>query len=345
MDGIQVHKGEAVPSTASRSAPTSLAMNPAAAKTTSHYIRALRRRFWMVLAIAVPLAIASSILVLKLPPVFMAKAEIEINPPGIDPELSALMTHDPGHRDPTITANYVPNHEAWLRSKWLAQKVVDDDSIASEVAQYADPAFELFKTLTVQRLKGTNSFTVTLEGSDPARTRKLLDMLLIKLKREATNENEEKLRTTGEYANDTLKKLKESSSQLDRVIETALTNTNTIGPGGRNILEERFVNLGSIMTHKQLRLGELEQQLKMSELFPRYETDPEASARASRIAELTRKKRVFERALIEMRKTVRNFNGDSAVQRTAGMLDDVLDELDELRSFRKERLSTPHQIL
>src|SRR5450432_4026857 len=99
MDGIQVHKGEAVPSTVSRGASGSHAVNPVAAKTTSHYIRALRRRFWMVLLIAVPLAIACSILVLKLPPVYMAKAEIEINPPGIDPELSALLTHEPGHRD------------------------------------------------------------------------------------------------------------------------------------------------------------------------------------------------------------------------------------------------------
>ena len=67
MDGIQVHKGYAAPAAFSKSAPSSLAMNPAAVKTTSHYFRALRRRFWMVLSIAVPLAIASSILVLKLP--------------------------------------------------------------------------------------------------------------------------------------------------------------------------------------------------------------------------------------------------------------------------------------
>ena len=298
----------------------------------------------MVLLIAVPLAIASSIVVLKLPPVYMAKAEIEINPPGIDPELSALLTHEPGHRDPSITANYVPNHEAWLRSKWLAQKVVDDASLASEVAQYADPALELFKTLTVQRLKGTNSFNVALEGSDPARTRKLLDMLLIQFKNDTTDENEVKLGTTAQYANETLDKLKESSKKLDGVIENALRNTNTIGPGGRSILEERFVSLGSIMTQKRLRLGELQQQLTMGELFPRYETDPETSARASRIAELKRAKRRYERGLIDMRKSVRNFNMDPSVQRVAGFLDDVLDELDELRSFRKDKVSTPTEM-
>ena len=120
MDKIQVHKGYAAPAAQIKSSPSSLAINPAAVKTTSHYIGALRRRFWMVLLIAVPLAIASSILVLRLPPVYVAKGEIEINPPSIDPVLSALMTHEPGRHDPSATASYVPNHEAWLRSKGLA---------------------------------------------------------------------------------------------------------------------------------------------------------------------------------------------------------------------------------
>ena len=44
------------------------------------------------------------------------------------------MTHEPGRHDPSVTASYVPNHEAWLRSKGLAQKVVSDPSIAAELA-------------------------------------------------------------------------------------------------------------------------------------------------------------------------------------------------------------------
>ena len=57
------------------------AVNPAAVKTTSNYLKALKRRFWVVLAVAVPLAITTSILVLRLPPVYVVRAEIEINPP------------------------------------------------------------------------------------------------------------------------------------------------------------------------------------------------------------------------------------------------------------------------
>jgi succinoglycan biosynthesis transport protein ExoP len=82
MDGIRTYKGYPAPPSPLRAAPTSLAINPAAVKTTSNYVRALRRRVWAVLALAVPLAIAVSIYVLRLPPVYLAKAEIEIRDPS-----------------------------------------------------------------------------------------------------------------------------------------------------------------------------------------------------------------------------------------------------------------------
>src|ERR1700722_15979533 len=121
------------PATTMKGVPISLATNTVAIKSTTHYLKALRIRFWMVLLIAVLLAILFFILVLRLPPVYLAKDEIEIIPPLIDPQLSALMTHKTGRHDPATTAAYVSNHEAWLRSKWLAQKVVNDPSIASEM--------------------------------------------------------------------------------------------------------------------------------------------------------------------------------------------------------------------
>ena len=118
MDEIRTYKGYPAPPSPLRAAPTSLAINPAAVKTTSNYVRALRRRVWAVLALAVPLAIAVSIYVLRLPPVYLAKAEIEIHPPEYDPVLSTLVSHDIGRRDPTSQERYVPNRAAQLRSKW-----------------------------------------------------------------------------------------------------------------------------------------------------------------------------------------------------------------------------------
>jgi polysaccharide biosynthesis transport protein len=345
MDGIQVHKSYAAPAEFSKGMSTSLAINPAAVKTTSHYLRALRRRFWMVLSIAVPLAITGSILVLRLPPVYLAKGEIEINPPVIDPELSALMTHEPGRHDPSATASYVPNQEARLRSKGLAQEVVNELSMTSDLTQFADPAFELFRSLNVLRLKNTNLFIVSLEGNDPARTKILLETLLFQLQKTAKQENNDKLYKVKEYAENRLATLEKESKELDVTIVAALAKSNTIGPGGRSILEERFVNLGSIMSQKRFKLGDLQQQLTIAQLMPKYEFDPEAGSRASRIAELNRTKKTYTRMLEEMRRQIRGFNTDPVVKRLAGRLDDVLDELEELRSIKKEKLATPNELI
>ena len=345
MDEIQVHHGYTAPAPLSKTAPAPLAINPAAVKTTSHYIRALRRRIWMVLSIAVPLAIGSSILVLKLQPVYLAKGEIEINPPAVDPELSALMTHEPGHHDPSVTATYVPNQEARLRSKGLAQEVVSDPAIANDLVQFTDPASELFRSLNVLRLKNTNLFIVSLEGNDPARTRKLLEMLLIQLQTNAKKENFEKLDSVKIYAQNRLDDLEKESRKFDELIVAALSKSNTIGPGGKSILEERFVNLSSVMTQKRFKLGELQQQLTMAQMMPKYDFDPEANGRAARIAELTRVKKTYTRGLEEMHRSIRNFNSDPVVRRIAGNLNDVLDELDELRSFKKEKLATPTELI
>ena len=46
------------------------------------------------------------------------------------------------------------------------------------------------------RLKGTNSFIVSLEGNDPAQTRKLLDMLLIQLQERTRQEKMTRSSTT-----------------------------------------------------------------------------------------------------------------------------------------------------
>ena len=178
MDGIQTYRSSAAPPNSIRPGPGAATVNPATVKTASNYLTAVRRRFWMVLAVSVPLAIGSSILVLRMPAVYLVRAEIEINPPEIDPWLSTLVSHELGRREPSSQANYVPNQEARLRSKWLAELVVTQPEIAAELTQYVDPAVELFKSLTVVQVKKTNSFIVSLEGLDPGRTKRLLEKLL-----------------------------------------------------------------------------------------------------------------------------------------------------------------------
>ena len=156
MDGIQAYKGDAAPPSTSRpSIRRRRGVNPAAVKSTSNYLKALKRRFWVVLAVAVPLAITTSILVLKLPPVYMVKAEIEINPPELDP-----LAHD-ARRDRGRPPRRIEPGQ--LRGQPRSQAAEPGSSpsgssatrrIAPKVSQYADPAFELVSSsLVVQQVK------------------------------------------------------------------------------------------------------------------------------------------------------------------------------------------------
>ena len=131
MDGIQAYKGEAAPPSTSRPsfAGAPAVVSPAAVKTTSNYLTALGRRYWVVLAVAIPLAVTTSIVVLRQPPVYVAKVEIEIKPPELDQWLTTLVATESGHRDPSSHANYVANNEVKLRGRTLAERVVSDPTI------------------------------------------------------------------------------------------------------------------------------------------------------------------------------------------------------------------------
>jgi len=320
-------------------------VNPAAVKTTANYLQSLRRRFWMVLAISVPLAIGGAILVLKMPPVYLAKTDIEINPPEIDPALSALVTHDVWRRDSLSAAQYVPNRETWLRGRRLHEQVVNDPSILPEASQYLDPAFELFKSLVVTQVKKSNTFTVSLEASDPVRAKKLLDTLLDKFKEDVNTDNADKLQATKEFAEQSLKKLRDGLTAMDQLIEKNLRETRTIGPGGRSIVEEQYVNLGTLLQQKAAKLGEIQQQKIFAEMFPKFQPDPRADAREGRIAQLEAQAKKQRNFLFQMQRTIRNFNSDPAVKVWAKSLDDTLDELENLRSIKTEMAASPTEML
>ncbi|MCA1684805.1 MAG: hypothetical protein LC745_02230, partial [Planctomycetia bacterium] len=96
--------------------------NPAALKTPSDYVRALRRRVWLVFMVAVPLGIASTVYAVRQPSVYRASTSVLIKPPQYDPMLAMLVSNEGGRRDPDSTNNYLPNRVALLKSKGLAQR-------------------------------------------------------------------------------------------------------------------------------------------------------------------------------------------------------------------------------
>jgi polysaccharide biosynthesis transport protein len=329
------------------SVPMPVPINPAAVKTPSDYLRAMRRRIWLILAVAVPMAIGASIWALRQPRIYQARAEITIEPPEFNPMLTTLVSHEIGRHDPTTQERYIPNRVALLQSKGLAERVFNTNpTFASELAAFDDPAQELILNgLLVRQILKTNMFLVTLEGKDPTRTKNLLESLLKEFKELAQLEKQERTADTKDYAVQRLSKFRNDLETLDQRILNQLTTVRTIGPGGKNIFEEQYINLGNALMHKQMRIGELNQQLMIAKSFSRNSFTAGQGPREQQITLLEAEKKKWIRTLWKDKHTVRNFDGDPGAQYHAQRLNEILDELDELRSIKTQMADTPEKVI
>ena len=163
---------------------------PSLPKGSSDYLRALRRRTWLVLAIGVTLSVAGAVVVVRLPAVYRATAQISIEPPTYDATLSTLIEHEVGRNDPEAALKYVPNQLVKLQSKGLAEQVVSHPDFDQPTPAAGDPAQELLNNLQTRPLPKSDYIIVTLEGTDPERTTKQLNKLLELFRDEAEGEKD-----------------------------------------------------------------------------------------------------------------------------------------------------------
>ena len=68
-------------------------------------------------------------------------------------------------------------------------------------------------------------------------------------------------------------------------------DADTIGPGGKNIIQAQYEMLGSLMIQKRARLDELQQQAWVAQLFPNVKGQAEPRPGDGQIDELERVRR------------------------------------------------------
>src|SRR3954449_6400576 len=122
MDGIQPYAAGSRPLVATVHSPSP---HPSAAKSPSDYLRAIRRRFWLALAVAIPVATAGTLYVLRMPPVYSVTASIEVKPPKVHPRVASLVAHggEIARTDSVADEKYVPDTLALLNSKSMLDEV------------------------------------------------------------------------------------------------------------------------------------------------------------------------------------------------------------------------------
>jgi capsular exopolysaccharide synthesis family protein len=296
---------------------------------------------WLVLAVGVPLGVGGAVLVVKMPAVYRATAQIQIEPPEYDQVLETLVSHNSGHRDPNAAETYVANKLALLRSKTLAEQVVTSPDFAQPLTPGGDPAQELLDCLQTRQVPGSSHFIVTLEGTDPARTAKMLYALLEKLRDQTREEIERMNDRSKANAVEHLGRLEREMQALNKRMELTLKGSAVIGPGGKNLLEEQWQLAGLSLTQKQAKLGDMRQQAWLAQVLPGGRDNPELSVRQSMLAELEKQRRTLSRSLRQYQRTMRHFDTDNATRIQAGKLEDVMDEIERLRSEPVAKAESP----
>ncbi|MBV8383783.1 MAG: polysaccharide biosynthesis tyrosine autokinase [Planctomycetaceae bacterium] len=336
MDGIQPSvTGPPRPPGLQAHTPTFTPLHgPTPSKSPSDYLRALRRRIWLVLVIAVPLGVLGAVWTVRQPSVYRAVAQVVIEPPQFDPVLSTLVSNNGVPRDAEASEKYIPNRIAMLKSKVMADQVfINDPSLIPTGLSAQEASEELLANLQARLIQGTNQVTVSLEGTDPARTVKQLSLLLELMKKQARDEVVQKNYDSRDGAQASLKQLEGESRVLnEKIYEMLRKHADTIGPEGKNIKQAQFEMLGSLLMQKHARLGELQQQAWLAQSFPNLKGQAESSSREGQIAELERVREELTGRMRQFRRTIRYFDSDPSVKYTAEKLDRVMDRLTRLRS-------------
>jgi capsular exopolysaccharide synthesis family protein len=332
MDGIQPYVATSRPP-----AVASTVADLSAVKAPSDYVRAVVRKIWLVLVVAVPISVAVTIWAVRQPPVFQASAQITIVPPEYDPMLAALVSKEVGRGDPSASEKYLPNRVAQLKSKSLIERVLNDPSfLQGAPPSDGDAVEEFLRNLTTKHLVGTNHVNVFLEGNDAARTARQLRILLETFEADARLESSKVNEDIAEYAKQNLDGLLRELTELERKNLEMLKVSTTIGPGGKNIIQTQYETLNLALLQKRSRLDDFQQQSFLAQVSPKARAQFEDPSIPGMMSELHRERRRLEEKLENGRRVMRsNFDNDPSSKFWAGKLERVLDELNALQSLPK----------
>jgi len=309
-------------------------------KSASDYLRALRRRCWLVALVALVVGVAGTLFVLRLPPVYRVSAQVLIEPPQFDPLLAGIVANDGARPDPQATAQYIPNRLAHLRSKALANEVVADPRVAqSGDPGGGDPAADLLAKLsTRQLLPNTGYYDVFLEGNDPERTTRLLNTLLDRFEKDAKDENFRMLDVSRGHAQHNLDALQKELVNLDKKVNELLQGSPIFAPGGRNILLDHWAAMTALYQQSRMRHNDLVNQHKLSQIWPNLNGAPPPTARESELAELKRAKKKYLDYANYLRRMLPpgKFDHDPAAKNVAMKLAGIMDDMKQLEAGAEE---------
>ena len=338
MDGIQAYSPTSPPQprpiVATVHGPATPHGGPpgAATKTAADYLGAVRRRIWLVLLVAIPIASAGTLLVLRMPAIYSVSAQITIEAPKSDPAISRLVgSGETIINDTGASEKYVPNTLALLNSRSFLQAVLADPALAvpDSALDAADPAAEMVGKIKTRPIPQSSTVQLTYEGKDPETIRRILAHVLRKFEDKANDKSRVASHEAAEKAEHTLKQLALDLENLDRSLARLIQENKDIAPNGQNLkLAEYELGKGNLI-HQRNQLAALQQRIELDSIRPQ-QASPAALAAAQKIAQLEEQR---ARPAARLRKALNatRDKSDAAVVNARLELGEIDARLDQMR--------------
>jgi polysaccharide biosynthesis transport protein len=327
MDGIQPYASGPRPLVATvHSTPFS----PSSVKTTSDYLRAVRRRIWLVLAVAIPFATVGTLLVLRLPAIYQVKAQIEVKQPRVDPNIDKMVGNGT-ERSEGLDEKFVPNTLALLTSKYMIEKIIRSPTLGlPPSALEGDPAGELIGAIKVKPIPLSHQYIIMLEGRDPERITRTLNILLEQFRDEIGDKSQDATERAKADAQSTLAKHSDELRKVQKDLEVLLTRSKSLSPGGRNLDEAKYDALSQQLYFQKQQAMNTTTTAQLSASKP--EPEPMMSpAKASKIAKLEEKRENAEMKLRNAKRIARE-TSDPARKRWEHEIEEIDADLARLEN-------------
>jgi polysaccharide biosynthesis transport protein len=327
MDGIQPYAGG--PRSLVTVHPTG--PSPASVKTPSDYLRAIRQRVALVLAIAIPMATAGTLFVLRMPATYLVTARIEIKEPKIDDQIAIIVTHGELSRGHADDEKYIPDTLAMLNDKGLAEETVFDRALGLPAsALEGEPGVELASKIKYRQMPLSHLYDVTLEGRDPNRITKTLNVLLEKFKRRADRESRNANEQAQTHASAMQKKLSAELDKLEEYLTNHVKNSKSLAPGGRSLTEAQYDMLRQRLGYQQDSAINLRRQAQLDMARPPAQSSGDPAV-AHKIEDLLEHRAYSEKKLVKAKRVAVD-PSDPAIRLAKNDLQDIDDKIAELKS-------------
>jgi succinoglycan biosynthesis transport protein ExoP len=329
MDGIQPYAGGPRPLVHVHPAGPS----PASVKTPSDYLRAIRRRIALVLAVAIPLATAGTLYVLRMPATYLVTARIEVKAPKVDINIARIVSRGDltaGGGD-AADERYIPDTLAMLNDKGVAEETLFDRALGLPAsALEGEAAAELASKIKYRQLPLSHLYDVTLEGRDPNRITRTLNLHIEKFKRRAARESGDANEMARSQASTMVTKLTEELKNLEKDLTEHVKNSTSLAPGGRSLTEAQYDMLRQRLGYQQDSATNLRRQAQLDSMRPAAPAhgDP---ASASRMEELLGARKNFSKRLAKAQRIAVE-PSDPAIRLAKNELQEIEDQLAELKN-------------